>query len=65
MPSRACLVVGVGNTYTSADITPVRTIMVEKMDVMPDVIEAQLAHGKSGPLAPPMAAPSSWPSGGP
>jgi hypothetical protein len=27
-----------------------RTIMVEKMDVMPDVIEAQLAHGKSGPL---------------
>ncbi|RZL90771.1 MAG: DUF4102 domain-containing protein [Variovorax sp.] len=27
-----------------------RTIMIEKMDVMPDVIEAQLAHGKSGPL---------------
>jgi integrase len=27
-----------------------RTIMVEKMDVNPDVIEAQLAHGKSGPL---------------
>lgn len=26
-----------------------RTIMVEKMDVMPDFIEAQLAHGKSGP----------------
>jgi integrase len=27
-----------------------RTITVEKMDVNPDVIEAQLAHGKSGPL---------------
>jgi integrase len=27
-----------------------RTIMVEKLDVVPDVIEAQLAHGKSGPL---------------
>lgn len=27
-----------------------RTIMVEQMDVEPDVIEAQLAHGKSGPL---------------
>ncbi len=27
-----------------------RTIMVEKMDVQPEVIEAQLAHGKSGPL---------------
>ena len=27
-----------------------RTIMVERMDVQPDVIEAQLAHGKSGPL---------------
>lgn len=27
-----------------------RTIMVEQMNVEPDVIEAQLAHGKSGPL---------------
>ena len=27
-----------------------RTIMVEKLNVQPDVIEAQLAHGKSGPL---------------
>lgn len=27
-----------------------RTIMVEKLNVAPDVIEAQLAHGKSGPL---------------
>ena len=27
-----------------------RTIMVERMDVSPDVIEAQLAHDKSGPL---------------
>ena len=27
-----------------------RTIMVEKLNVTPDVIEAQLAHGKSGPL---------------
>jgi integrase len=27
-----------------------RTIMVEQMDVEPEVIEAQLAHGKSGPL---------------
>lgn len=27
-----------------------RTIMVEGMDVSPDVIEAQLAHDKSGPL---------------
>ena len=27
-----------------------RTIMVEQLDVMPDVIEAQLAHSKSGPL---------------
>lgn len=27
-----------------------RTIMVEKLDVQPEVIEAQLAHGKSGPL---------------
>ena len=27
-----------------------RTVMVEKMGVDPEVIEAQLAHGKSGPL---------------
>ena len=27
-----------------------RTIMVERMNVHPDVIEAQLAHEKSGPL---------------
>ena len=27
-----------------------RTIMVERLNVGPDVIEAQLAHGKSGPL---------------
>ena len=27
-----------------------RTIMVERLNVVPEVIEAQLAHGKSGPL---------------
>jgi integrase len=27
-----------------------RTLMVERLNVNPDVIEAQLAHGKSGPL---------------
>ena len=27
-----------------------RTIRVEQLNVHPDVIEAQLAHGKSGPL---------------
>jgi integrase len=27
-----------------------RTVMVERLNVAPDVIEAQLAHGKSGPL---------------
>ena len=26
-----------------------RTILVEQLNVHPDVIEAQLAHGKSGP----------------
>ncbi len=42
--------------YTNDDMTPhgframARTIMVEKLNVSPDVIEAQLAHGKSGPL---------------
>ena len=27
-----------------------RTLMVERLNIAPDVIEAQLAHGKSGPL---------------
>ena len=27
-----------------------RTLIVENLDIPPDVIEAQLAHGKSGPL---------------
>jgi integrase len=42
--------------YSNDDMTPhgframARTIMVEQMNVHPDVIEAQLAHGKSGPL---------------
>lgn len=42
--------------YTNDDMTAhgframARTIMVEQMNVEPDVIEAQLAHGKSGPL---------------
>ncbi|MDQ2925877.1 MAG: site-specific integrase, partial [Acidobacteriota bacterium] len=27
-----------------------RTLLVEELNVQPDVIEAQLAHGKSGPL---------------
>ncbi len=42
--------------YTNEDMTPhgframARTIMVEKLNMHPDVIEAQLAHGKSGPL---------------
>lgn len=42
--------------YSNDDMTPhgframARTIMVEKLDVNPEVIEAQLAHGKSGPL---------------
>lgn len=42
--------------YTNEDMTAhgframARTIMVEQMNVHPDVIEAQLAHGKSGPL---------------
>lgn len=27
-----------------------RTILVEHLNIHPDVIEAQLAHGKSGPL---------------
>jgi integrase len=42
--------------YSNDDMTPhgframARTIMVEKLNVHPDVIEAQLAHGKSGPL---------------
>ncbi len=42
--------------YSNDDMTPhgframARTIMVEELNVHPDVIEAQLAHGKSGPL---------------
>lgn len=42
--------------YTNDEMTPhgframARTIMVEQLNVHPDVIEAQLAHGKSGPL---------------
>jgi integrase len=42
--------------YTNDEMTPhgframARTILVERLDVNPDVIEAQLAHGKAGPL---------------
>jgi integrase len=42
--------------YTNDDMTPhgframARTVLVEQLNVNPDVIEAQLAHGKSGPL---------------
>lgn len=42
--------------YSNDDMTPhgframARTIMVEKLNINPEVIEAQLAHGKSGPL---------------
>lgn len=42
--------------YGNDEMTPhgfravARTLMVEQLDVNPDVIEAQLAHGKSGPL---------------
>jgi integrase len=42
--------------YSNEDMTPhgframARTLMVEKLNMNPDVIEAQLAHGKSGPL---------------
>jgi integrase len=42
--------------YTNDEMTPhgframARTILVEELDVNPEVIEAQLAHGKSGPL---------------
>ncbi|MDP2264177.1 MAG: integrase arm-type DNA-binding domain-containing protein [Hydrogenophaga sp.] len=42
--------------YSNEDMTPhgframARTLMVEKLNMHPDVIEAQLAHGKSGPL---------------
>jgi hypothetical protein len=42
--------------YSNDDMTPhgframARTIMVEQLNVHPDVIEAQLAHEKSGPL---------------
>jgi integrase len=42
--------------YSNEDMTPqgfhamARTIMVERLNMHPDVIEAQLAHGKYGPL---------------
>jgi len=42
--------------YTNDDMTPhgframARTILVEQLNVHSDVIEAWLAHGKSGPL---------------
>lgn len=42
--------------YSNDDMTPhgframARTIMVEKLNMHPEAIEAQLAHGKSGPL---------------
>ena len=42
--------------YTNDDMTAqgframARTIMAEKLNVNPEVIEAQLAHGKAGPL---------------
>ena len=42
--------------HTNDDMTPhgframVRTMLVEYLNIHPDVIEAQLAHGKSGPL---------------
>jgi len=42
--------------YTNDEMTPhgframARTILVEQLNLNPDVIEAQLAHGKSGPL---------------
>jgi len=42
--------------YTNDEMTPhgframARTILVEQLNLHPDVIEAQLAHGKSGPL---------------
>jgi integrase len=42
--------------YTNDEMTPhgframARTILVEQLNMNPDVIEAQLAHGKSGPL---------------
>lgn len=41
--------------YSNDEMTPhdframARTILVEQLNVNPDVIEAQLAHGKSGP----------------
>ena len=42
--------------YTNEDMSPhgcramARTLKVERLDVHPDGLEAQLAHGKSGPL---------------
>jgi integrase len=45
-----------GMGYTNEDMTPhgframARTLMVERLNMNPEVLEAQLAHGKSGPL---------------
>lgn len=45
-----------GMGYSNEDMTPhgframARTLMVERLNMSPDVLEAQLAHGKSGPL---------------
>jgi integrase len=42
--------------YSKSDMTAhgframARTILVEQLNVNPDIVEAQLAHGKSGPL---------------
>ncbi|ASM76327.1 integrase [Vitreoscilla filiformis] len=42
--------------YSNNDMTPhgfratARTLMAERLNMSPDVLEAQLAHGKSGPL---------------
>ena len=42
--------------YTNEEMTPhgframARTVLVEQLNMNPEVIEAQLAHGKSGPL---------------
>ena len=42
--------------FTNDEMTPhgfrtmARTVLVERLNVNPDVIEAQLAHGRSGPL---------------
>jgi hypothetical protein len=57
--------------YTNDEMTPhgframARTILVEQLDVNPDVIEAQLAHGRLGRWARRTTARSSWRNGGP